>query len=172
MGGEGVASSAALSAPGDCRSPMPPSAGGGGRPARRGSSRSCLHGVGGGWVRVGALSMTLRWSVAGEEYLFGDKYLFSILPDQQRARSDFRLIFVHGQLWSCGKVHHAEVKEISFLPPPRPRPRFIFVAARVGGLGSSGPLPLTRTGDSRGSPYPPPPAATQIPREVVSLWCG
>jgi hypothetical protein len=25
-------------------------------------------------------------------YLFGDKYLFSILPNQQRARSDFRLI--------------------------------------------------------------------------------
>jgi hypothetical protein len=46
------------------------------------------------------------------EYLFADKYLFSILPNQQRARSDFRSIFVHGQLWLCGKVHHAEVKEI------------------------------------------------------------
>jgi hypothetical protein len=29
----------------------------------------------------------------GQKYLFGDKYLFSILPNQQRARSDFRLIF-------------------------------------------------------------------------------
>jgi hypothetical protein len=45
-------------------------------------------------------------------YLFGDKYLFSILPNQQRARSDFCFDFVRGQLWSSGKVHHAEVKEI------------------------------------------------------------
>jgi hypothetical protein len=27
-----------------------------------------------------------------KKYLFGDKYLFSILPNQQRARSDFCLI--------------------------------------------------------------------------------
>jgi hypothetical protein len=45
-------------------------------------------------------------------YLFGDKYLFSILSNQQRARSDFLFDFVCGQLWSCGRVHHAEVKEI------------------------------------------------------------
>jgi hypothetical protein len=43
-----------------------------------------------------------------KRYLFGDKYVFYILPNQQRARFDF----VRGQLWSCGKVHHAEVKEI------------------------------------------------------------
>jgi hypothetical protein len=47
-----------------------------------------------------------------EKYLFGDKYLFSILPNRQHARSDFLFDFVRGQLWSCGKVHHAEVKEI------------------------------------------------------------
>jgi hypothetical protein len=29
---------------------------------------------------------------AVKQYLFGDKYLFSILPNQQRARSDFCLI--------------------------------------------------------------------------------
>jgi hypothetical protein len=46
------------------------------------------------------------------KYLFGDKYLFSVLPNQQRARSDFSFDFVRGQLWSCGKVQHAEVKEI------------------------------------------------------------
>jgi hypothetical protein len=29
-------------------------------------------------------------------YLFGDKYVFSILPNQQRARSNFLFDFVHG----------------------------------------------------------------------------
>jgi hypothetical protein len=64
---------------------------------------------------------------------------FSILPNQQRARSDFCLIFLRGQLWPCGKVHHAEVKEISggreaprhgrrrvhVRPCPLPPPRFV-----------------------------------------------
>jgi hypothetical protein len=54
----------------------------------------------------------LAEEVAGVEYLFGDKYLFHILPNQQHARSDFCFDFVRGQLGSCGKVHHAEVKEI------------------------------------------------------------
>jgi hypothetical protein len=53
-----------------------------------------------------------QYGEAGGLYLFDDKYLFSILPNQQRARSDFCLNFLLGQLWSCGKVHHAEVKEI------------------------------------------------------------
>jgi hypothetical protein len=47
-----------------------------------------------------------RWR---SRYLFGDKYLFSILPNQQRARSDFCLI---SYVVNYGKVHHAEVKEI------------------------------------------------------------
>jgi hypothetical protein len=36
-------------------------------------------------------------------YLFGDKYLFSILPNQQRARSDFRLILYMVNYGRVGK---------------------------------------------------------------------
>jgi hypothetical protein len=60
----------------------------------------------------GRQQRSLEKAFGKNQYLFGDKYLFSILPNQQRARSDFLLDFVRGQLWSCGKVHHAEVKEI------------------------------------------------------------
>jgi hypothetical protein len=46
------------------------------------------------------------------QYLFGDKYLFYILLNQQRARSDFRLMLYMVNYGRVGKVHHAEVKEI------------------------------------------------------------
>jgi hypothetical protein len=39
-----------------------------------------------------------------DAYLFDDKYLFSILPNQQRARSDFRLILYmvnYGRVGKC-----------------------------------------------------------------------
>jgi hypothetical protein len=42
-----------------------------------------------GWER----GMLRRWAKTTEIDLFCDKYLFSILPNQQRARSDFRLIY-------------------------------------------------------------------------------
>jgi hypothetical protein len=42
------------------------------------------------------------------------------------ARSDFCFDFVHGQLWSCGKVHHAEVKEICRPTPLITRNRFFY----------------------------------------------
>jgi hypothetical protein len=39
----------------------------------------------------------------GLPYLFGDKYLFSILPNQQRVRSDFCLIFYMVKYGHVGK---------------------------------------------------------------------
>jgi hypothetical protein len=68
-------------------------------------------------------------------YLFGDKYLFSILPDQQRARSDFRLIFYMANYGRVGKCIMRKSKRYAshwggglsqslhfVLPPPHRRP--------------------------------------------------
>jgi hypothetical protein len=46
------------------------------------------------------------------KYLFGDKYVFSILPNQQRARSGFCLILYVLNYGRVGKYIHAKVKEI------------------------------------------------------------
>jgi hypothetical protein len=61
-------------------------------------------------VTAGGASSTLRSASAsgrawrGGPYLFGDKYVFSILPNQQRARSDFCLISYmvnYGRVGKC-----------------------------------------------------------------------
>jgi hypothetical protein len=45
-----------------------------------------------------------------EKYLFGDKYLFSILPNQQRARSDFCLILYMVNYGRVGKYNMRKSK--------------------------------------------------------------